>query len=468
MTKFVIDQNAFSGLADALSGRAKQQGQIDGLKIQAAQEQLMAQRDKALEPIRQQEAQRNYGVNQLASVFQDPAKAALVYDYANGQRTNMGFKMNADGSYVNDEYGAPIVDDTPIDLGSKGITPEQYAAAQSILGPMMAVKSFGGDAVDYSKAQGQLNKNGYEAGLRQGVMATTDPSQRNALVEALKGNSYTPYKIDGYGQRVDTGTGQVTQTPASQVKLGNINSSTQLNQANTGYTNARTGLTNQQTVTEQLVQLGKQQDMQIKAAEAEKKLKGIESMKADEVKTFFSKQIKDDMGKTYFVADTDAYAKFSAWAEQNGYRNEREAYSAYTGRPLLNADTAANTLRSAGSVLGPSVLQSGTARADATGSALQSFGAAIGPNIAQGAAPAISEYDRVNQNQWSATIMPDTVQSFDRMAAQKFGKGFSQMSAQELAGSLNQLYHAGLINRDDVGNLHRIYVTKEPVQMSTP
>ena len=332
----------------------------------------------------------------------------------------------------------------------------------------MAVKSFGGDAVDYSKAQGQLNKNGYEAGLRQGVMTTTDPSQRNALVEALKGNSYTPYKIDGYGQRVDTGTGQVTQTPASQVKLGNINSSTQLNQANTGYTNARTGLTNQQTVTEQLVQLGKQQDMQIKAAEAEKKLKGIESMKADEVKTFFSKQIKDDMGKTYFVADTDAYAKFSAWAEQNGYRNEREAYSAYTGRPLLNADTAANTLRSAGSVLGPSVLQSGTARADATGSALQSFGAAIGPNIAQGAAPAISEYDRVNQNQWSATTMPDTVQSFDRMAAQKFGKGFSQMSAQELEGSLNQLYHAGLINRDDVGNLHRIYVTKEPVQMSTP
>ena len=125
MTKFVIDQNAFSGLADALSGRAKQQGQIDGLKIQAAQEQLMAQRDKALEPIRQQEAQRNYGVNQLASVFQDPAKAMKAYDYANGQRTDVGFKMNADGSYVNDEYGAPIVNDTPITLESMGITPEQ-------------------------------------------------------------------------------------------------------------------------------------------------------------------------------------------------------------------------------------------------------------------------------------------------------------------------------------------------------
>ena len=45
--KFVIDQNALNGLTDALSGRAKMQGQIDGLKIQAAQEQLMAQRDSA-------------------------------------------------------------------------------------------------------------------------------------------------------------------------------------------------------------------------------------------------------------------------------------------------------------------------------------------------------------------------------------------------------------------------------------
>ena len=38
MSKFVITQDALNGFMDAFSGRAKQQGQIDGLKIQAAQD----------------------------------------------------------------------------------------------------------------------------------------------------------------------------------------------------------------------------------------------------------------------------------------------------------------------------------------------------------------------------------------------------------------------------------------------
>ena len=429
--KFVIDQNALNGLTDALSGRAKMQGQIDGLKIQAAQDQLMANRDKALEPIRQQEAQRNYGVNQLASIFQDPAKAAQVYDYANGQRTNMGFKMNADGSYANDEYGAPIVNDTPITLESMGIMPEQYAAAQSILGPMMAVKSFGGDAVDYSKAQGQLNKNGYEAGLRQGVMTTTDPSQRNALVSALSGRSYDPYKIDGYGQMFNTGTGQVQQTAASQVKLGNINSSTQLNQANTG-------LAVQRTTTEQIKQYEIQADIQLKQVQAQKVQAGMEAMDPAQAKMLFTKQVTDEFGNIKAVFDGEAYAKFTQFQVQNGIRSDKQAFAMWSG-------------------------QGGSGSPAQQGQALASFGSAIGPNIAQGAAPAISEYDRVNQNQWSTTTIPDTVQSFDRLAVQKFGKGFSQMTKPEVESNLKQLYQAGAINIDDVQNLHKLYVSGESI-----
>ena len=430
MTKFVIDQNAFSGLADALSGRAKQQGQIDGLKIQAAQDQLMANRDKALEPIRQQEAQRNYGVNQLASVFKDPAKAMKAYDYANGQRTDVGFKMNADGSYVNDEYGAPIVNDTPITLESMGITPEQYAAAQSILGPMMAVQSFGGDAVDYSKTQGQLNKNGYEAALRQGVMTTTSPAERNALASALSGNPYTPYKIDGYGQRVDTGTGEVRQTDASRVKLGNINSSTQLNEANTG-------LAVQRTTTEQIKQHEIQADIQLKQVQAQKVQAGMEAMDPAQAKMLFTKQVTDEFGNAKAVFDSEAYSKFTQWQVQNGIRSDKQAFAMWSGQ--------------------------GVGYPAKNGQALQSFGAAIGQSISQGAAPAISEYDRVNQNQWSATTAPDTIQSFERMAMQKFGKGFSQMSKPDVENHLKQLYQTGAINIDDVQNLHKLYVSGEPV-----
>lgn len=429
--KFVIDQNGLNGLTDALSGRAKMQGQIDGLKIQVAQEQLMAQRDKALEPIRQQEAQRNYGVNQLTSIFQDPAKAAQAYDYANGQRTNMGFKMNADGSYTNDEYGAPIVNDTPITLESMGITPEQYAAAQSILGPMMAVKSFGGDAVDYSKAQGQLNKNSYEAGLRQGVMTTTDPSQRNALVSALSGRPYDPYKTDGYGQMVNTGTGKVQQTVASQAKIGNINSGTQLNQANTG-------LAVQRTTTEQIKQHEIQADIQLKQVQAQKVQAGMEAMDPAQAKMLFTKQVTDEFGNTKAVFDGEAYAKFTQFQVQNGIRSDKQAFAMWSG-------------------------QGGGGSPAQQGQALASFGAAIGPSIVQGAIPAISQYDRVNQNQWSATTIPDTVQSFDRLAVQKFGKGFSQMTKPEVESNLKQLYQAGAINIDDVQNLHKLYVSGESI-----
>ena len=427
--KFVIDQNALNGLTDALSGRAKMQGQADALRIQAAQNQMMAQRDKALEPIKQQEAQRNYGVNQLASIFQDPAKAAQVYDYTNGQRTNMGFKMNADGSYVNDEYGAPIVNDTPITLESMGIMPEQYAAAQSILGPMMAVKSFGGDAVDYSKAQGQLNKNGYEAGLRQGVMATTDPSQRNALVSALSGRPYDPYKTDGYGQRVDTGTGQVTQTPASQSKIGNINSGTQLNQANTG-------LAVQRTTTEQIKQHEIQADIQLKQVQAQKVQAGMEAMDPAQAKMLFTKQVTDEFGNAKAVFDGESYAKFTQFQVQNGIRSDKQAFAMWS-------QGASNPMQQ--------------------GQALASFGAALGPSVAQAATPAISQYDRVNQNQWSATTTPDTIQSFERMAIQKFGKGFSQMSKPDVENHLKQLYQTGAINIDDVQNLHKLYVSGESI-----
>ncbi len=428
--KFVIDQNALNGFADVMSGRAKQQGQIDGLKIQAAQEQMMAQRDKALEPIRQQDAQRNYGVNQLASVFQDPAKAMKAYDYANGQRTDVGFKMNADGSYVNDEYGAPIVNDTPITLESMGITPEQYAAAQSILGPMMAVKSFGGDAVDYSKAQGQLNKNGYEAALRQGVMTTQDPSQRNVLVSALSGRSYDPYKTDGYGQMVNTGTGQVQQTAASQAKLGNLNSGTQLNQANAG-------LAMQRASTEQIKQYEIKADIDLKNIQAQKIQAGMEAMDPQQAKLLFTKQVADEYGNTKSVFDSEAYSKFTQWQVQNGIRSDKQAFAMWSGQ--------------------------GVGSPAKNGQALQSFGAAIGPSIAQSVTPTISEYDRVNQNQWSATTTPDTIQSFERMAIQKFGKGFAQMSKPDVENHLRQLYQSGAINIDDVQNLHKLYVSGEPI-----
>ena len=262
--KFVIDQNAFTGLADALSGRAKQQGQIDGLKIQAAQDQLMANRDKALEPIRQKEAQRNMGISQLMATIKGltPDKASSMYDYENGQHTNMGFKMNTDGTYAKDEYGAEIIDDTPIDPLSLA-NEAQWQQGRAILGPLMAMQSYGGDAVDYSKAQGQLNKNGYEAALRQGVMTTQDPSQRNVLVNALSGRSYDPYKTDGYGQMVNTGTGQVQQTAASQAKLGNLNSGTQLNQANAG-------LAMQRATTEQIKQYEIAADIDLKKIQAQK------------------------------------------------------------------------------------------------------------------------------------------------------------------------------------------------------
>ena len=427
--KFVIDQNALNGLTDALSGRAKMQGQADALRIQAAQNQMMAQRDKALEPIKQQEAQRNYGVNQLASIFQDPAKAAQVYDYTNGQRTNMGFKMNADGSYINDEYGAPIVNDTPITLESMGITPEQYASAQSILGPMMAMQAYGGDAVDYSKAQGQLNKNGYEAGLRQGVMTTTDTSQRNALVSALSGRPYDPYKIDGYGQMVNTGTGQVQQTAASQSKIGNINSGTQLNQANTG-------LAVQRTTTEQIKQHEIQADIQLKQVQAQKVQAGMEAMDPAQAKMLFTKQVTDEFGNAKDVFDGEAYAKFTQFQVQNGIRSDKQAFAMWS-------QGASNPMQQ--------------------GQALASFGAALGPSVAQAATPAISQYDRVNQNQWSTTTMPDTVQSFDRLAAQRFGKGFSQMTKPEVENNLKQLYQAGAINIDDVQNLHKLYVSGEAI-----
>ena len=172
--------------------------------------------------------------------------------------------------------------------------------------------------------------------------------------------------------------------------------------------------------------------MQIKALETEKKLKGIESMKADEVKTFFSKQIQDDMGKTYFVADTDAYAKFSAWAEQNGYRNEREAYSAYIGRPLL--------------------------KADANGAALQSFGAAIGPSIAQGATPAISVYDQSNTGDWSNGGNPDNIRRIGGIISQGAGKPLAQMNDAEIEAALANLYNSQAITRMDVANLHKMWV----------
>ena len=427
--KFVIDQNALNGLTDALSGRAKMQGQADALRIQAAQNQMMAQRDKALEPIKQQEAQRNYGVNQLASIFQDPAKADQVYDYTNGQRTNMGFKMNEDGSYANDEHGAPIINDTPITLESMGVTPEQYASAQSILGPMMAVQSFGGDAVDYSKAQGQLNKNGYEAGLRQGVMATTDPSQRNALVSALSGRSYDPYKTDGYGQMVNTGTGQVQQTAASQSKIGNINSGTQLNQANTG-------LAVQRTTTEQIKQHEIQADIQLKQVQAQKVQAGMEAMDPAQAKMLFTKQVTDEFGNAKAVFDGESYAKFTQFQVQNGIRSDKQAFAMWS-------QGASNPMQQ--------------------GQALASFDAALGPSVAQAATPAISQYDRVNQNQWSATTTPDTIQSFERMAIQKFGKGFSQMSKPDVENHLKQLYQTGAINIDDVQNLHKLYVSGESI-----
>lgn len=431
--KFVIDQNALNGLTDALSGRAKMQGQADALRIQAAQNQMMAQRDKALEPIKQQEAQRNYGVNQLASIFQDPAKAMKAYDYTNGQRTDVGFKMNADGSYVNDEYGAPIVNDTPITLESMGITPEQYAAAQSILGPMMAVKSFGGDAVDYSKTQGQLNKNGYEAALRQGVMTTQDPSQRNVLVSALSGRSYDPYKTDGYGQMVNTGTGEVQQTAASQAKLGNINSGTQLNQANAG-------LAMQRATTEQIKQYEIAADIDLKKIQAKKIQAGMDAMTPQQAKLLFTKQVADEYGNTKSVFDSEAYNKFTQWQVQNGIRSDKQAFAMWSGQ---------------GGGSGGNVSQQSQA--------LANLGAALGPTIAQSATPAITEYDRVNPSQWSATTMPDTIQAFERMAVQKFGKGFSQMSKPDVENHLKQLYQTGTINIDDVQNLHKLYVSGEPI-----
>ena len=429
--KFVIDQNAFTGLADALSGRAKQQGQIDGLKIQAAQEQLMAQRDKALGPIRQQEAQRNMGISQLMATIKGltPDKASSMYDYENGQHTNMGFKMNTDGTYAKDEYGAEIIDDTPIDPLSLA-NEAQWQQGRAILGPLMAMQSYGGDAVDYSKAQGQLNKNGYEAALRQGVMTTQDPSQRNVLVNALSGRSYDPYKPDGYGQMVNTGTGQVQQTAASQAKLGNLNSGTQLNQANAG-------LAMQRASTEQIKQYEIKADIDLKNIQAQKIQAGMEAMDPQQAKLLFTKQVADEYGNTKSVFDSEAYSKFTQWQVQNGIRSDKQAFAMWSGQ--------------------------GVGSPAKNGQALQSFGAAIGPSIAQSVTPTISEYDRVNQNQWSATTTPDTIQSFERMAIQKFGKGFAQMSKPDVENHLRQLYQSGAINIDDVQNLHKLYVSGEPI-----
>ena len=117
MSKIMITQDALNGFVDAFSGRAKMQGQADALRLQAAQEQMMARRDKALEPIRQKEVQRNMGISNLMATIKGltPDGASKMYDYENGQHTNMGFKMNADGTYAKDEYGAEIIDDTPID-----------------------------------------------------------------------------------------------------------------------------------------------------------------------------------------------------------------------------------------------------------------------------------------------------------------------------------------------------------------
>ena len=431
MSKFVITQDALNGFMDAFSGRAKQQGQIDGLKIQAAQDQLMANRDKALEPIRQKEAQRNMGISQLMATIKGltPDKASSMYDYENGQHTNMGFKMNTDGTYAKDEYGAEIIDDTPIDPLSLA-NEAQWQQGRAILGPLMAMQSYGGDAVDYSKAQGQLNKNGYEAALRQGVMTTQDPSQRNVLVNALSGRSYDPYKMDGYGQMVNTGTGQVQQTAASQAKLGNLNSGTQLNQANAG-------LAMQRATTEQIKQYEIAADIDLKKIQAQKIQAGMDAMEPQQAKLLFTKQVADEYGNTKVVFDSEAYGKFTQWQVQNGIRSDKQAFAMWSGQGGGNPVNQ--------------------------GQALASFGAAIGPSIAQSATPVISQYDQVNQNQWSATTTPDTIQSFERMAMQKFGKGFSKMSKPDVENHLKQLYQTGAINIDDVQNLHKLYVSGESI-----
>ena len=299
------------------------------------------------------------------------------------------------------------------------------------------MQAYGGDAVDYSKTQGQLNKNAYQADLQQGVMNATDPSQRNAFVNALSGRAYDPYKTDGNGQLVNTGTGQVQQTAVSQAKVGNINSGTQLNQANTQLAGARTGLVQQQTTTEQIKQHEIAADIQLKNIQAQKVQAGMEAMSPAQAKMLFTKQVTDEFGNSKAVFDGEAYSKFTQWQVQNGIRSDKQAFAMWSGQGG-----------------GSPVNQ---------GQALASFGAAIGPSIAQGAVPAISEYDRVNQNQWSATTTPDTIQAFERMAVQKFGKGFSQMSKPDVENHLKQLYQTGAINIDDVQNLHKLYVSGEPI-----
>ena len=137
------------------------------------------------------------------------------------------------------------------------------------------------------------------------------------------------------------------------------------------------------------------------------------------------------------VFDSDAYSKFTQWQVQNGIRSDKQAFAMWSGQGGGNPVNQ--------------------------GQALASFGAAIGPSIAQSATPVISQYDQVNQNQWSATTTPDTIQSFERMAMQKFGKGFSKMSKPDVENHLKQLYQTGAINIDDVQNLHKLYVSGESI-----
>lgn len=231
--KFVIDQNAFSPLAEALSGRSKMAGVAAGLRNQAMQQELDQQRLKQDQAWQQEEAKRQFLNSKLAQAlpgFDQNQIADVAHNYYGASAPELGFRYNAQGQPILGENGVPEYDKV-------AYSPEQQSAIAAMLKQNLpelktaaAMNAYGGDGLDYLKGEQQAISNGLTALAAEAVKSGNLPLQ-NSATAAVNGRTYLPYSTNAYGMVQRGDTGEVMQTPASVAKISNMDSSTQYNLA---------------------------------------------------------------------------------------------------------------------------------------------------------------------------------------------------------------------------------------------
>ena len=329
--RFNIDENAFTPLAQAVSGQSRMAGQRAALQNQLLQSQIDAQRQKNYQAMAQDEAKGQLidaQLRQNLTGYSDDQINAVKQQRFGLPGTPQGFQY--DGS------GRPVMGDDGVPLAAAPVTftPEQQTQIGQVVAGLaprintaLGMNAYGGDGLDYQKALGQTSQNSYNDTLRNAVLNAPDPATRNMAVSTLSGKAYDPYKVDGYGQVYDSGTGAVRQTAASQAKIGNIN-------ADTGYTNAGTGLRQAQTQNEYVQTQGNQIRNQGYALDNQNKEldyrnKSVTRAPTNDDVRLFTRMVDDGTGKQVAVTDSELLNKAYAFATQNGYPTVAAALPAF-------------------------------------------------------------------------------------------------------------------------------------------